>query len=83
MVGIKIGAKVGAKGQVVIPKPIREQFHINSDTELIFDVEKEKITLQKKKSGLDILADFVNAAKSKKKFPENADWDKDHYSQFE
>jgi AbrB family looped-hinge helix DNA binding protein len=83
MVGIKIGAKVGEKGQVVIPKPIREQFHIHSDTELVFDVEDEKIILQKKKSGLDVLEDFVNAVKSKKKFPENVDWDKEHYSQFE
>ena len=83
MVGIKIGAKIGEKGQVVIPKPIREQFNIQSDTELIFDVEDEKIILKKKKSSLDIFADFVNAVKKKKKFPEHMDWDKEYYSQFE
>ena len=75
--------EVGEKGQIVIPKPIRNQFNIHSDTELIFDVEDEKIILKKKKSGLDILADFVNAVKKKKKFPEHVDWDKEHYSQFE
>ena len=83
MVGIQIGTKVGEKGQIVIPKPIRKQFNIQSDTELIFDVEEEKIILKKKRSGLDIFTDFVNAVKKKKKFPENVDWDKKHYSQFE
>ena len=83
MVGIQIGAKVGEKGQIVIPKPIREQFNIQSNTELVFDVEEGKIVLKKKKSGLDVFADFVNAVKKKKSFPKNTDWDGKYYSQFE
>ena len=83
MVGIQIGAKVGEKGQIVIPKPIREQFNIRSDTEIVFDIEDEKIILKKKRSGLDIFVDFVNAVKKKKKFPNHTDWDNEYYSQFE
>ena len=78
-----MGAKIGEKGQIVIPKPIRDHFNMNSDTEPIFDVEDEKIILKKKKSSLDVFAEFVNAVKKKKKFPEHMDWDKEHYSQFE
>ena len=82
MVRINLNAKVSEKGQVVIPKPIRVQFNIKPDTELIFDVEEEKIVIKKKANSLDIFESFVNAVKKKKKFPEYVDWDKGYYSQF-
>jgi len=83
MVGIQIAGKVGEKGQVVIPKAIRDQFHIKQDTELLFDVKDDNIILRKKRSGLDILDDFITAVEKKKKFPQHIDWDKEYYSQFE
>ena len=50
---------------------------------MIFDLEDENIILKKKMSGLDIFAEFINAVKNKKKFPEKTDWDKEYSSQFE
>ena len=83
MVRIQLNAKVSEKGQVVIPKPIREQFNIKPDTEIIFDVEDEKIFIKKKRNSMDIFENFVNAVKRKKKFPARVDWDKEYYSQLD
>ena len=83
MVRIQLNARVSEKGQVVIPKPIREQFNIKPDTEIIFDVEDEKIFIKKKRNSMDIFENFVNAVKRKKKFPEHTDWDKEYYSQLD
>ena len=83
MVRIQLNAKVSEKGQVVIPKPIREHFNIQPSTELIFDLEEEKIVIKKKGNSLDVFESFVNAVKKKRNFPKHTDWDKEYYSQFD
>ncbi|PIN81956.1 hypothetical protein COV11_00425 [Candidatus Woesearchaeota archaeon CG10_big_fil_rev_8_21_14_0_10_30_7] len=83
MVGIKLFSRVGSKGQVVIPKPIRKQLGLDRDTEVVFDVIKDKIVLKKKQSDLEILEDFFNSLQFKGKLPKNIDWDEEYYSQFE
>ena len=82
MVGIQLNAKVGEKGQVVIPKPIRQRFNIKPNTNLVFDIEDEKIIV-KKRTSLNLFEEFINAVKNKKDLPKNTDWDKEHYSQFD
>ena len=44
--------KVGERGQVTIPKPIREQFRIGRHTEVEFEVVEGSILLKKKKLDL-------------------------------
>lgn len=83
MVGIQLTAKIGEKGQVVIPKPIREQLNIQPATEVVFDIEEEKIILKKKKNSIEIFDEFINAVKKKIKFPKEVNWDKEYYSQLE
>ena len=83
MVGIELSATVSEKGQVVIPKPIRDLFNLQPDTEVLFGVEEEKIVLKKKHEALAIFDEFVNAVKKKKRFPEKVSWDKEYYSQFD
>ena len=39
--------KVGERGQVTIPKELRERFHIAPDTEVIFQVVNGDIVLRK------------------------------------
>ena len=82
MVGILLRSKMGEKGQVVIPKPIRERLKLQPDSEVEFDVEEDKVVLKKKKSGLEAYEEFINAF-PKMKLPKHIDWDKEHYSQFE
>ena len=81
MVGILLRAKVGEKGQVVIPKPIREQLNIEKNTELEISLENKKIVM-KKKNDLDLLNELFNAT-PKMKLPKHIDWDTLAYSQFQ
>ncbi len=80
MVGIT--ARVGEKGQVVIPKSVRDHLGIAPDTELVVDVEEEKVVMTKKRSGMKVLEEFINAF-PKRKLPKHIDWNKEHYSQYE
>ena len=47
MVGIK--TKIGEKGQIVIPKPIRDKFNLDKKTEVIVDEKGDDIIIRKKK----------------------------------
>ncbi|HLC84221.1 MAG TPA: AbrB/MazE/SpoVT family DNA-binding domain-containing protein [Candidatus Nanoarchaeia archaeon] len=80
MVGII--ARVGEKGQVVIPKPIRDNLGISRDSEVIFDVEDNRIVMEKKVGGREAFERFISAVK-KRKLPKKIDWNKEYYSQFE
>ncbi len=83
MVGIKLHGRVGEKGQIVIPKPIREQLGIQPNTELVFDLVEEKIVIRKERSDVEIVEEFVNMVKKKKNFSKKIDWSKEVYSQFD
>ena len=82
MVGILLKSKVGEKGQVVIPKPIRDQLRIGPSTELLFDVDDHKVIMTKK-SDKEIVAEMLSLWKQKKAPPKKIDWDELIYSQFE
>lgn len=75
MVGIELSSKVGQKGQVVIPKPIRELLKISSSSDLVFAVEGEKVVLRKKNSSEQQL-EALFSAMHKKKFPAKTNWSK-------
>ena len=46
--------KVGERGQVTIPKPIRDRFGIVPNTEIEFRVQKDTIVLAKKPQKLNL-----------------------------
>lgn len=46
--------KVGERGQVTIPKPIRDRFGISPETEVEFRVVRDSIVLQKKPGKLNL-----------------------------
>lgn len=46
--------KIGERGQVTIPKDIRDRFGLGPDTEVEFRVVKDAITLQKKPKKLNL-----------------------------
>lgn len=62
MVTIKM--KVGPKGQVVIPKVLRDEKKIFPGDEVVFDSLNEGILIEKPKR--DVVADFERIAKSGK-----------------
>ena len=81
MVGIQLRSKVGEKGQVVIPKPLRDQFNLSKETELVFEVEGDKIAISRAKTDLALLEEIFNAF-PKRKLPKNIDWRELYYSQY-
>ncbi|HLD57458.1 MAG TPA: AbrB/MazE/SpoVT family DNA-binding domain-containing protein [archaeon] len=80
MVGITLRSRIGEKGQVVIPKPIRDQFSLTPFSDVVFAVENGRIVIQKKSSE-EWLKNFGSSIK-KIKLPSKIDWDSEYYSQF-
>lgn len=81
---LEIRRKVGSKGQVVIPKEVRELFGIRSGTEVAFSVEGKRIVLVPKGTDpLDFVRDFVNIVPESEKVepPKEIDWDDEYYRQ--
>ncbi|HZQ69101.1 MAG TPA: AbrB/MazE/SpoVT family DNA-binding domain-containing protein [Terriglobales bacterium] len=46
--------KVGERGQVTIPKKLRERFGLGPQTEVEFRVERDSLVLEKKAKTLDL-----------------------------
>ena len=61
----------------MIPKPIRERLHIGRNTELLFDVDQEKIIVTRE-SGKEFFDGFLTVIKDKIKPPKQIDWDEDY-----
>jgi len=74
MVELTLRASVGEKGQVVIPKPVRDLFGIMPGSEVVFSIDKDKIVLEKK-SPREAVNEFLTAVKQRIKIPEDVDWD--------
>jgi AbrB family looped-hinge helix DNA binding protein len=79
---LEIKAKVGSRGQIVIPKPIREMLHIQPGENMFFRVEKKDIYIRKQE-GKKILNDMLERIENKKKEPKNINWKGKYYSQFD
>ena len=62
MIRIRI---VGKKGQVSIPKEIREKFGIKEGTKVVFEVRGNEIVIKPEKSGKDFVEDWCSIVKKK------------------
>jgi len=60
-----ISKNILAKGQVVIPKTIRDLLGINVGDELLFDVENGKIVLSKKTNVVDVFLEACEKSTGK------------------
>lgn len=79
---LEIKAKVGSRGQIVIPKPIREMFHIQPGENMFFSVIKKDIHIRKQE-GTKILNDMISRIEKKKAEPKNINWKEKYYAQFD
>ncbi|ATZ61508.2 MAG: AbrB/MazE/SpoVT family DNA-binding domain-containing protein [Methanosarcinales archaeon Met12] len=60
-----ISKNVLAKGQIVIPKTIRDILGINVGDEIVIDIENEKIILSKKRNVVDVFLEVCKESASK------------------
>lgn len=57
---------VGEKGQVVLPKDVRDYLGIKPGSTVIFEVKGKEIVIKPEKSGEEFVKDFLNVPKLKK-----------------
>ena len=56
---------VSEKGQIVIPKDIREHLGLKPGSEVTFDIEEGMVVMKPKKNGRAIVEEFCNVSKKK------------------
>lgn len=78
---IQLEAKVGARGQAVIPKPIRDQMGIRPGDQVSFTIEEGRIVVEKVEP--EALLEAFLGAYEKRSVPEEIDWDRQVDDQYE
>lgn len=61
-----IRRQIGEKGQVVIPKDIRNMLGLRAGEEVVFEVMNNEVKLKKEEDAEKIVNDFINIARLKK-----------------
>ncbi|MBI2143822.1 AbrB/MazE/SpoVT family DNA-binding domain-containing protein [Candidatus Woesearchaeota archaeon] len=54
---------VGARGQVVLPKDIREQFGLREGTEIAFEARENEVVIRPAKTPEQIVEEFCNTSR--------------------
>jgi len=62
-----IKREIGEKGQIVIPKDIREHLGLDIGVNITFEVDNNKVILKKADNANEIVEDFFNTPKINKK----------------
>jgi len=78
---MKVKGRVGPKGQVVIPKQLRDEFKILPGDEVTFDATEDAIHIYPPFSPKKYVQEFVNIGQRRKGPPDKIDWDELYYSQ--
>lgn len=60
---MEIGRTVSQKGQIVIPKDIREHLGIKEGSEIVFEVTSHSVTIKLKKSPEAFIREFTSTPK--------------------
>ena len=67
-----IKREIGEKGQVVIPKDIREFLDLKEREKVIFEVKDNEVVLKKEQDPREFIKDFLNVPGKEKKRPDEA-----------
>ena len=67
MVKLLIRRKLGPKGQIVIPKIIREYLGFESDTEVLMEVKEGGLVIKKRLDPTEFVEEFVSVSRQKLK----------------
>lgn len=70
------------RGQLVIPKTLRDALGIAPNTDLLLSLEEKRIVIEKRDPTKN-LEEFVSAIPTKLEMPDKIDWDEEYYDQLE
>lgn len=72
---VEFKAKVGPKGQVVIPKPLRDEYGIEPKGIVVFREGKDGITVSTPKTGaVEAFREIAFSGKARRKYDHNMDY---------
>ncbi len=74
---------VGKKGQVTIPKEIREKFGLKEGEKVVFEIKGDEIVMRPEKSGRDYVEELTSVVKKKLEAPEPAELKRLYHGQIE
>ncbi len=61
-----IRREISEKGQVVIPKDIREFLNLKARENIVFEIKNKEVILKKDQDARDFIEDFFNTPKIKR-----------------
>jgi AbrB family looped-hinge helix DNA binding protein len=64
---MQIRRTLGEKGQIVVPKDIREYLGLKPGSEIIFEIREGMIVIRPKKNPKEFVEEFTNVPKKLKK----------------
>lgn len=76
---VRLKAPVGTKGQVVIPKPVRDQLHIRPGGSVYFDLADGRVYLEPE--NVDEFLEELFTAIPKRRIDPETDWGEIYYEQ--
>lgn len=59
--------EVGEKGQIVLPKDIREYFNLKPGTRIIFEIRGNEVVLRPERTGEEFVSYFCRTSRKPKK----------------
>ncbi|MGQ4874811.1 MAG: AbrB/MazE/SpoVT family DNA-binding domain-containing protein [Promethearchaeia archaeon] len=77
---MKIRRKIGPKGQIVIPKDVRDMLNIRPGSEILIEIGENEITIRAAQDNMDFLKKFIQTPK---KLTEKIDYKKILDEQYE
>ena len=63
---MKITREIGEKGQVVIPRDIREMLNLRRGEKVVFEIKDGEVLIKSEQNPEEFLRDFFNVTKPKK-----------------
>ena len=79
---LTLRSRIGPRGQVVIPRPLRDALGIAPNSYLLFSLEDDRIVVERK-DPVEVLDEFISAVPDKLRMPAKIDWDREYYDQLE
>lgn len=74
MIGMLVKRAMGERGQIVVPKDIRERFGLQAGTELTFDIKGDQIVMKPAKTPEQFVEEFCSISSRRIHIKDGPKW---------